>query len=239
MRSRLRGLSFTHHVETRQHLQNRNNQPNTAEQPTQARRIPPRTLVLVLLVTAIAAVGGIVAGNWIFRGRAAAQEFARLDEYVGLSERTGLTGELDLQVSPVSLTVAPGKSAKVTLTLTNRTTRPMTLNGWLTPAPALFQSNQLPFKVQITQNGKPVRYTGNLVLYPPHTKKDFFVLRPGQSRQIVTDLSRGTDGGKWDLSKPGVYTAEAWHESYLTGRYIGVHAWTGMTNHVIVKITVR
>jgi hypothetical protein len=220
-------------------LRNRNRQPNTAERPTRTRRIPPRTLALILLVAILAAVGGIIAGNWIFRRHAAAQESARLDEYVGLAEHTGLAGELDLQVNPVSLTVPPGKPAKVMLTLTNRTTRPMTLNGWLTPAPALYQSNQLPFKVQITKNGRPVRYTGNSVLYPPHTKKDFFVLQPGQSKQIVTDLSRGTDDGKWDMSKPGVYTAEAWYETYLTGRYIGVHAWTGMTNHVIVKIIVR
>ncbi len=187
----------------------------------------------------IAAAAGIYAGNWIFRRHAAAQESARLDEYVGLGEHTAMTGELDLAVSPVSLTTSPGGPAKVALTLTNRTSRPLILNAWLTPAPAAFQSNQLPFKVRISMNGKPVRYTGNPVLYPPHKKKDFFTLGPGQSRQLTVDLSRGPDGGKWDISKPGVYTAEVWYETYLTGQYIGVHAWTGMTNHVITRITVR
>ena len=184
-------------------------------------------------------VGGIYAGNAFSRRSATARDAARLDEYIGLGEHTAMTGELDLQVGSTTITTSSGKPAKVMLTLTNKTSRPMALNSWLAPAPETFQSNQLPIKVRITRNGKPVRFVGNSLLYPPHTKKDFFVLKPGKSKRFAVDVSRGPKEGAWDMAKPGAYTAEIWYETYLTGRYIGVHAWTGMTNHVIVKVAVR
>lgn len=200
--------------------------------------MPWTTVVLIAFVVIAAALGGIITGNWLLGRRAAAVESARLDEYVGLGARTGLTGELDLQVIPRTLSVKSRQPATVQLVLTNKSAKPMVLNAWLNPAPASFQSNQIPFKVKITKNGRPVGYAGNAVLFPAHTKKDFLTLQPGQSKQIDFDLTRTVGDGKWQMFAPGVYAAEIWYETYLTGKYIGVHAWTGMTNHVVVRVTV-
>lgn len=196
-------------------------------------------LGLALLVMILAAVAGIRTGNWIVHRRAVAEEARRVDEYVGLGERTGLTGELELQVEPRSMTVAAGQPIKIEIALINRTPKTIRLNSWLSQAPAEFRSNQLPFKVIVTKAGKPVAFQGNIPLFPPHTKRDFRELGPGQSLPIeVADLSKSVKIGKWDMSSPGVYRVEIWYETYLTGRYIGVQAWTGMTNHVVVQVTV-
>ena len=197
--------------------------------------------ILVLLALIAVGAGGIWTGNRLADRRAALEDEIRMDEYLGLGTRTGLTTDVALLVDPLSLTVRPNQQVKVNLTLVNRGRRKVRLNGWLTPAPAGFESNQLPFKVIVTSNGRRVRYRGNAVLFPPHTKKDFFTLRPGERRVIPVDLSRGPNNGRWDISAPGDYTFEVWYETYLTGRYIGVRhgVLTGMTNHVIVKVAVR
>ena len=197
--------------------------------------------VLVLLALIAAGAGGVWTGNRLADRRASLEDEIRMDEYLGLGTRTGLTTEVALLVDPLSLTVRPGRQVKVNLTLVNRSRRKVKLNGWLTPAPADFESNQLPFKVIVTREGSRVGYRGNAVLFPPHTKKDFFTLRPGGRRVIPVDLSRGPNNGRWDMSATGDYTFEVWYESYLTGRYVGVRhgGLTGMTNHVIVKVTVR
>jgi hypothetical protein len=197
-------------------------------------------LGLALLVIVVAAVAGIRAGNWIVHRRAVADEARRVDEYVGLGERTGLTGELELQVEPRSVTIAAGQPIKIELTLINKTPKPMMLNSWFSEAPAEFRSNQVPFKVIVTKAGKTVAFRGNIPLFPPHEKRDFRRFGPGKSLAItVADLSRPARIGTWDMSTPGVYSIEIWYETYLTGRHIGVNAWTGMTNHVVVQVTVK
>lgn len=193
---------------------------------------------IMVVVAAIAGIAGVMAGNWLTNRRAVSEKGRQVDEFLGLGERTGLTGDLDLLATPLNLTIHPGEPIKVKLTLINKTTAPMTLNGWLTPAPADFRSNQLPFKVAVHQNNRKVRYIGDPILFPPHKKKDFFTLLPKETKVISPDLSLGAGGGKWNLSTHGVYTFEVWYETYLTGRYVGVHAWTGMTNHVVVHVTV-
>ena len=196
-------------------------------------------LGLMLLVVVVAGVVGILAGDWLADTRAALEERRRVDEYLGLGEHTGLAGEVELLVDPMSTTVRAGEPVKVSLILKNKGDRTVTLNGWLAPAPADFESNQLPFKTIVSKSERKVAYHGNAILYPPHTKKDVFALPPGESKTIAMDVSRCADGGRWDMSSPGVYVVELWYETYLTGRYLGVNAWTGMTNHVIVRVTVE
>jgi hypothetical protein len=193
--------------------------------------------VLIIAVLVIGGIGGVWTGNWLASRRPDPRQIQR-DEYVGLGTRTGLVGDLSLSVHPVSVTIRSGEPIRVRLTLTNNGEKTILLNSWFTPAPAEFGNNQLPFKVKVTRNGAPVPYIGDAVLFPPHTKKDFLKLRPGEKRVVSVDLSRGPHGGRWDLSAPGNYTFEVWYETYLTGRYIGVKAWTGMTNHVIVNVVV-
>lgn len=198
-----------------------------------------RAYALILAALIAAGIGGVWTGNRLADRRAALDEEIRMDEYVGLGARTGLTTDLALLVDPLSLMVRPGEQIRVNLTLVNRGSRMVKLNGWLVPAPADFESNQLPFKVAVTKDGRRVGYSGNAVLLPPHTKKDFFALRPGERKVISVALSHGPNNGRWDTSTPGDYTFEVWYETYLTGRYVGVNALTGMTNHVIVKVTIR
>ena len=194
--------------------------------------------MLVTVVVMIAAVLGVLAGRLVSKRRAVADEARRVDEYLGLGPRTGLTGDLELQVAPLSLTIRAGQPARIRLTLINRSNKPMLLNNWLSPVPSYFETNQYPIKVKMTFHGQLAPYRGGVVLMPPHARKDFFVLPPGASKEIEFDVSRGMGRESWDMSRPGVYHAEIWYETYLSGRYIGVRAWTGMTNHVVVPITV-
>lgn len=195
-------------------------------------------LIAVLTVLAVGALGGVWTGNWWTNSRPDRSRLCQRDEYVGLGPRTGLTGNVTLSVQPINISVKAGEPVNVSLTLANRGRKPVLLNSWFTPMPAVFKSNQLPIKVRVTRNGEPVAYRGNAVLFPLHTKRDFIKLRPGEERDIRVDISRGPDGGRWDVSIPGQYKFEIWYETYLTGRYIGVKAWTGMTNHVIVNALV-
>jgi len=224
----------------RQHLRRRSSETTDKEQDESRRQAKRRfRLGLILLILVVAVVTGILTGNWLADARAVLDERRRVDEHLGLGERTGLTGEIALLVDPMKLAVRAGEPVKVNLTLTNKGKEPVTLNGWFTPAPSEFESNQLPFKVIVSALGRRVEYRGDPVLFPPHTKKDFVTLGAGESKVIAMDLSRGPGSGRWDLSAPGVYKFEVWYETYLTGRYVGVNAWTGMTNHVIVEVTVQ
>lgn len=202
------------------------------------RHLPGPAKLVVATILLIGAIGGIVVGMLLSRPDAKEEKLRRIDEYTGLGERTGLTGDLALTVDPVSLKVVPGRPIRVRLTLENRTFRTLVLNGWLSPAPADLNISQLPFKVRVTAGGRPVPFLGSPVLYPPHEKKDFFKLRPGERKTISVDLAGYPGIGRWDLSAPGDYIFEVWHETYLTGRYIGVQAWTGSTNHVLVQATI-
>lgn len=209
------------------------------ESDSKDRRGPiAKYVIIAVLLAAIAGAGGVMTGNWWAETRGGSEEDRRLDEYLGLGERTGFTGDLQLRVEPVMLTVRPGDPIVVNLILVNEGDRTLVINKWFTPAPAHFDSNQLPFKVKVTSGTESVHYVGNAVLLPPHTKDDFVRLRPGERKEIPTDLSTGPQGGRWELTAPGVYLIEVWYETYLTGRYIGVKAWTGMTNHVVVQVTV-
>ena len=200
-------------------------------------------LGLILLVLVIAGFAGVWAGNKLADKRAVANkqnnEARRLDENLGLGQRTGLTGDLDLKAAPIKLTVDSGKPVKVVLTLTNKTRKLLMLNDWFTPAPADFKSNQLPFKVIVSKSGHKVPFLGNIALFPPHAKKDFLRLNAGKSKMITVELSNYHGIGRWDMTASGNYTIELWYETYLTGKYVGVNAWTGMTNHVILQVTVR
>lgn len=195
-------------------------------------------IVLILLVVTAAILGGVYTGKWISSRQPDPVKQQRLDESLGLAERTGITGDLALQVYPVNLTVKSGDPIKVSLSLKNNSKQDMILNKWLTPAPASYENNQLPMKQIVKSSNKFVGYRGNIILFPPHNKQDFVKLSSGNTYTFFADLVKGPDDGRWNISTPGRYSVELWYETYLTGQYSGVHAWTGMTNHVIVKVTV-
>lgn len=199
-------------------------------------------IALILLVVITAGIGGVFTGDWMYsRNQKVVMKQQRLDESLGLAERTGITGDLALQVKPINLTVKSGDPLRVNLTLINKSKQSMMLNEWFTPAPASYDNNQIPFKQIVKSLNKPMRYvgyTGNIVLFPPHAKKDFMQLAAGQTHSFDVDLAKGPNDGRWNISAPGKYSIELWYETYLTGKYSGVNAWTGMTNHVIVKVTV-
>ena len=216
----------------------RSSESNEEITSSRPRRRLAAIIALVAAVVIVAAILGVLAGRLFSQRQTVNDEARRVDEYLGLAPRTGLTGELELQVAPLGLAIKAGRPAKLELTLTNRSRKRMFLNNWFTPVPSFFDTNQFPFKVKMYVSGRPARYKGGVILLPQHTRKDFFALRPGKSKTIDMDISRGPGRDAWDMSAPGVYTAEIWYQTYLTGRYIGVRAWTGMTNHVVVPITV-
>jgi uncharacterized cupredoxin-like copper-binding protein len=195
-------------------------------------------ILLAIGVAAVAIAFGMLFGNWVSNHRKSSADLQRVDEYLGLGERTGLTGNITLQVDPCNLEVKAGEPAKVRLILKNEGHSRAYLNGWLDPTPANLGNNQFPIKVSITRDKEKIHYQGNFLLPPPHSNKDFFTLDPGKSREISVDLSRCAGNGRWEMFSPGIYTVEVWYETYLTGRYIGINAWTGTTNHVIVQIKV-
>ena len=203
------------------------------------KRHNPLIFVLIAILLVAVGIGGVLVGNWLSRRNAVREEGRRVDEYEGLGDRTGLTGEVTLLVNPISLTVESGDKFSVSLTLTNKTSRTLLLNDWFTPAPAKFRSNQLPIKMVVRKSGKEVQFFGQPKLFPLHTKKDFMALEPGASKTFSIEVTTSGGAGRWDMAQPGVYTVEIWYETYLSGKYIGVKVWNGMTNHVVVQVTVR
>lgn len=197
-----------------------------------------RAVLLAAAVVTVAIALGMFSANWVLSHRKSSADLQRIDEYLGLGERTGLTGDLALQVDPLDLAVKPGEPAVVKLALKNTSRSTIYLNGWLQPTPSNLGDNQFPLKVSITQDDHPVRYEGNFTLPPPHGNRDFFALAPGAIRKIPVDISKSPGNGRWGMARPGSYNAEIWYETYLTGKYVGVRAWTGMTNHVIVHVKV-
>ena len=195
-------------------------------------------IVIAILLVAVG-IGGLKVGSWLSRRNAVQSEGRRVDEYEGLGERTGLTGEVTLLVSPMSLAVQSGDRFSLNLTLTNKTSKTLLLNDWFTPQPAKFDSNQSPIKMVVRRSGREVEFFGQPTLLPPHTRKDFIALKPGHSTTFPVEVSAAGRGGRWDMAEPGNYSVEIWYETYLSGKYIGVKAWNGMTNHVVVQVTVR
>ncbi len=195
------------------------------------------------MIVVIAAAAGLLVGNRVstrMEQRAEEREkLAHVDEYQGLAQRSGITGELLLDVQPPSQTVTPGSPIELTVKLTNRSKRRMMLNSWIEPYPALLTSNQLPLKIDIRYKRQRITYHGDAVLRPLHEKKDFLPLRPGESKSTVIDLSKPAGRGRWDMSAPGTYEVAVWYETYLSGKWIGVKAWTGMSNPVVVLVTVK
>ncbi len=201
-----------------------------------------RPYSLVAAVIIVAAVAGLLVGNIIsarLDARARENErLAQIDEYQGLAQRSGITGDLVLDVDPPTQTVKPGGSVKCTVRLTNRSKRTMRLNSWIEPYPAMLGSNQIPLKVDIRMRRQPVTYHGDSIVLPPHTNEDFFMLRPGQGKSTTIDLSKPAGRGRWDFSTPGTYEVALWYETYLSGNWIGVKAWTGRTNPYVVQVVV-
>lgn len=195
-------------------------------------------VLIVLILFAISCIAGIYTGNAILDRRNEAAKQQNIDETIGLGEHTGITGELLLYVDPVKVVIRRGQPAFVTLTLKNNTKKDILINGWLILAPARFGSNQLPLKQTIRLGGKDVDYKGSITLYPPHKKDDFIKLKPGKEYKFKLDITKGAGNGEWKITRPGIYEVELWYETYLTGKYSGVNAWTGMTNHVVVKLQV-
>ena len=203
------------------------------------KRHNPLVFVLIAVILLAAGVGGILVGNRLSNRSAIQEEGRRVDEYEGLGERTGLTGEVTLLVRPTSVTTESGDRFSVSLTLTNKTSGALLLNDWLTPAPAEFNSNQLPIKMIVSRSGHKVEFLGQPRLLPPHTRRDFIALKPGESKTFSVEVTTSGGMGRWEMAEPGDYSVEMWYETYLSGKYIGVKAWNGMTNHVIVKVAVR
>lgn len=197
---------------------------------------------LVAVAVAVAAGMGLLAGNWagdrLDRHASERERLAQVDEYQGLAQRVGITGEVVLDVHPASQTIAPGTPAVLTVRLTNRSRKRIFLNSWVEPYPALLASNQLPLKVDIRLNRERISYHGDAVVRALHEKEDFVALRPGESRTVTIDLAKPAGRGRWDMSTPGVYEVALWYETYLSGKWVGVNAWTGMTNPVVVQVVI-
>ena len=202
-----------------------------------------RNLKYIMLAVAVIAVGyaGLRFGGWLFnRPTGMKPEDVRwIDEYQGLGQRTGVSRELVISGEPSAMSVRARKPIRVRVRLTNRGRRTLILNSWLRPYPAYLESNQLPLKVSIAKDGRALTCRGNAEMLPPHTKTDFFRLGSGRSRDVTFDLATTRGSTVWDLTQPGEYDVRIWYETYLTGRSIGVKAWTGVTNAALVRITVH
>jgi hypothetical protein len=212
-----------------------NNIPEDDQSGKKICRFKGRRHWIVLPILLLAVFAGIYTGNRLSDRLSAKNNQLYVDEYTGLGARTGLTGELKLSVTPMKLSARLGEPAQVEITITNRGKKSIRLNGWMKPLPSSFNSNQFPVRVLMKYEGRPMEHKGSLKVMPAHLKKDFLTLKPYESHSFTVDLTKLG----WNLSKPGAYSAEFWYETYLSGRYAGVKAWTGMTNHAIVQLTVR
>jgi len=195
---------------------------------------------LIPVVAVIVAYSGFRFGMWLFsRGSGLSPEDERwIDEYHGLAERTDQSRRLGLSVEPSKIVVRVGQPIIVKVRLVNKSKKSLVLNSWLRPYPDYLKSNQFPLKISVERNGEPLFCRGNPEVRPPHTRKDFFILEPGASKEINFDLTSRHGSIVWDFSEPGRYVVSVWYESYLTGRAIGVKAFTGKTNVARTAITV-
>ncbi len=55
----------------------------------------------------------------------------------------------------------------------------------------------------------------------------------------MIDLLNPGNRGSWEMSAPGTYEIAVRYETYLSGKWIGVKAWTGMTSPVVVSVRVQ
>ncbi|MBP6963370.1 MAG: hypothetical protein KBC96_03080 [Armatimonadetes bacterium] len=197
---------------------------------------------LMAVVVLVAAVAGWLASLWVSaRLDAGADErrrMAEVDEYEGLGERSGIKNDLVLDVRPAAQSVASGAPIGLTVLLTNRGSRSIMLSSWVEPYPAILASNQLPLKVDIKRGGERTTYHGDAAVMPLHRKGDFLSVRPGETKSFAVEINKPGARGRWDMSAPGTYEIALWYETYLSGKYAGVRAWTGMTNPVVVTATV-
>ena len=100
----------------------------------------------------------------------------------------------------VSLVAATGKGSDflgaVEVSVTNTSNRALRVPKWELPSDFVEAKLFL-----VTRDGKPVQYEGPMIKRPLPAAEDFAVLRPGETRRVVVDLS-----GAYDLSKTGDYT---------------------------------
>lgn len=195
-------------------------------------------LILALAITVTALLLGSRVGEWFSDRRMNYESENRVDEYVGLGKRTGLTGQLTLDVTPREITVKSGDPIKVDVTFKNNSPNDILLSKELAPVPSYWDSSQFPLKLKITRNGKEITHSGNIVLLAEQDRNDFFTISGKQNKTVEVDLSQGPKGGKWNNTRPGTYRYEIWYETYRSGRAIGIKAWTGMTNHAVINVEV-
>lgn len=196
---------------------------------------------LIPFLAILVAFSGFEFGKWILGRRSglSSEDEQWIDEYQGLAPRTDRSDQLFLSIEPSSAVVRVGQPIVLKVRITNKGSKPLVLNSWLEPYPACFKSNQFPLKVSVVRDGQELACRGNAELRPFHTKKDFFDLKPGESREVRFDLTSRKRSFVWDFARPGNYRVSVWYESYLTGRPIGVRAFTGKSNTATVNILVE
>jgi len=118
----------------------------------------------------------------------------------------------------VRMVAATGKASDflgaVEVTVTNTSRHAVRVPNWELPSDFVEAKLFL-----VTRDGKPVQYEGPMIKRPLPSAADFTVLRPGETRRVVVDLS-----GAYDLSQTGDYTvtfaSPLQHASLSTGEML-------------------
>jgi len=114
----------------------------------------------------------------------------------------------------VSMSAAQAGRGTVEVTITNTSNQTVRMPSWLLP------SNVLQAKLfRVSRDGAPVQYEGPMIKRGLPTSADFTILRAGESRRTVVDLSQA-----YDMRLGGQYTvtlaSSTQHASLSSGRMI-------------------
>src|SRR5688572_21973620 len=106
------------------------------------------------------------------------------------------------QVNPLRVSISAAQAGKsgflgaVEVTVTNTSRKAVRVPNWALPSD--FIESKL---FQVSRNGEPVQYEGPMIKRGLPTASDFTVLRAGETRRTVVDLSSA-----YDMSRSGQYT---------------------------------
>ena len=114
----------------------------------------------------------------------------------------------------VSMSAAQAGRGTVEVTITNTSNQSVRMPQWLLPS-SLIQAKLF----RISRDGEQVQYEGPMIKRGLPTAAEFTVLRPGESRRTVVDLSKG-----YDMSQGGQYTvtlmSSTQHASLSSGKML-------------------
>lgn len=125
------------------------------------------------------------------------QMFVAVATFAALTSARAQEPAMDLQCElRIDDSLRGAQPAEITFILTNAGSRAVQVLNWHTP----FEGVKAAM-FDITRDRETVDYQGRMLKRGNPRKQDYFVLRPGESKEARIDLADG-----WNVTAPGTYT---------------------------------